>query len=443
MKRTLLRFFSTILALAGCLIISAETDAFATTGPNTGEYCAAYIEACDGTKAGLEFDGISDGMKVYFKDPEDFEGLDYDKKTNTLTMTNFKGDYIIANEMGDDFAIKLVGDNYLNGITVYGYAYGGSVTFTGTGKLYAEKIWLYAEETKTVFDVTDKASVILNCVNYEHTLDDPTFAIIGTFSDKGLKAKASVDMVVDTHSLYLTDTANLFGYEDNYIVAKKGGETYYLVSETDTDYEGYTYVVEYIMFDKEGNTIETFENGEAIDKSDYVFETVDCYDIYSAEQKITFTASGVKAAPKKGDIITADGAKYKVTTEGTADKKGAVAFNAPKEDATKVTIPASIKVDGITFNVTSISASAFSGNKKVTEITIGKNVKTINKKAFYNCSKLKTLKISTTKLTDKTVKTDAFKKVNTACKITVPSGKADAYKKILRAAGLDKSVSVE
>lgn len=62
-------------------------------------------------------------------------GASYDEATNTLTLTNFTGDYLNANLMGNGFKLKLVGDNKLKGIVVWGFMYGGSLTITGDGKL--------------------------------------------------------------------------------------------------------------------------------------------------------------------------------------------------------------------------------------------------------------------------------------------------------------------
>lgn len=65
-------------------------------------------------------------------------GASYDEATNTLTLTNFTGDYLNANLMGNGFKLKLVGDNNLKGIVVWGFMYGGSITVTGDGTLTIE-----------------------------------------------------------------------------------------------------------------------------------------------------------------------------------------------------------------------------------------------------------------------------------------------------------------
>lgn len=80
--------------------------------------------------------------------------------------------------------------------------------------------------------------------------------------------------------------------------------------------------------------------------------------------------------------------------------------------------------------MTQISANAFSGSKKLKSVVIGKNVTTIGKKAFYNCKKLKTVKIRSLKL--KKVGSKAFKGIKKNAKITVPSKNKTKYTKLLQ-----------
>ena len=68
----------------------------------------------------------------------------YDQDTNTLTLTNFTGEVLDVNLMGNSFTIQLVGDNYLDCISIWGAYYGGSVTFTGTGSLTLNRNGAYS-----------------------------------------------------------------------------------------------------------------------------------------------------------------------------------------------------------------------------------------------------------------------------------------------------------
>lgn len=62
-------------------------------------------------------------------------GISYDRDANTLTLDHFTGEIIEANLMGNGFTIRLIGENHVEKILLWGAMYGGSVTFTGDGNL--------------------------------------------------------------------------------------------------------------------------------------------------------------------------------------------------------------------------------------------------------------------------------------------------------------------
>lgn len=47
-----------------------------------------------------------------------------------------------------------------------------------------------------------------------------------------------------------------------------------------------------------------------------------------------------------------------------------------------------VKVDGVSFRVTSIADNAFKNNKKITRVVIGSNIVTIGKNAFAKCTNI-------------------------------------------------------
>ena len=69
------------------------------------------------------------------------KGAAYDLASNTLTLTDFKGNYMLrTNLMGDDFTLCVKGDCSLSAVTVYGGGeiqpkWGGSLRITGDGTL--------------------------------------------------------------------------------------------------------------------------------------------------------------------------------------------------------------------------------------------------------------------------------------------------------------------
>ena len=117
-----------------------------------------------------------------------------------------------------------------------------------------------------------------------------------------------------------------------------------------------------------------------------------------------------KAVPKKvGAILKVKGNKYRVTKSKA--KGSTVEFTGyTNKKKKKVTIPESITVQGVEYDVTSIG-----------------------EKAFSNCKKLTLLEIKTKKLTKKTVAKKTFKSIRKKTVIKVPKSKYKAYKKVLRA----------
>ena len=124
-----------------------------------------------------------------------------------------------------------------------------------------------------------------------------------------------------------------------------------------------------------------------------------------------------------------------------------------------VKIAKTIKANGKTYKVTAIAANALKGNKKVTSVSIGSNVEKIGKKAFANCTKLKTVTVNGNKLktigqrafsgdknlkavnlkkvkTLKTVGKSAFKGVSKKITVRVPKNKKAAYVRIFKKGGI-------
>lgn len=166
-----------------------------------------------------------------------------------------------------------------------------------------------------------------------------------------------------------------------------------------------------------------------------------------------------KAEPKKevkvGTQATVGGLVYKTTS-----KTAAALVKPGKKTLAKVTIPATVKIQGQSFKVTAIQAKAFKKNTKLKTLTIGANVKsigasafegctkiskitipaavtTIGNKAFYNCKKATKLVIKGTAI--KTFGKKSFAKTGIK-KLSAPKKKKAAYKKKLIKAGLKKTV---
>lgn len=232
-----------------------------------------------------------------------------------------------------------------------------------------------------------------------------------------------------------------------------------------------------------GNSSETGDNGKeggAGGSSTEDRKTTESPD-KKADEDSRDTEEGTA---KVGSVVTSGGAKYKVTASNS------VSYKAPtKASATGVVVPASVKINGKVYKVTTVEANAFKGNTKLTKVVIGKNVQTvgknafagctnlttvtfgsnvttigdgafsgckkltkvvipgkvkkIGKKAFYKCTNLKKIIIKTKKLGKKSIGANAFKGINKKAAVSVPKAKKKAYTKYLRKAGLPKNSKIK
>ncbi|MBR1874393.1 MAG: InlB B-repeat-containing protein [Eubacterium sp.] len=107
--------------------------------------------------------------------------------------------------------------------------------------------------------------------------------------------------------------------------------------------------------------------------------------------------------------------------------------------AKSLTIKATVKIAGKTYKITKIAPEAFYGMGTLKKVVIGKNVKTIGKKAFFKCSKLKKITIKSGDVTK--VGKNCFKKIASGATIYIQASKSK-YKtlksKILKTSGCPK-----
>lgn len=168
----------------------------------------------------------------------------------------------------------------------------------------------------------------------------------------------------------------------------------------------------------------------------------------------------------KNNTYTVKGIRYKITKASTNGKGTVTVIGTTKKKSdkkfTKLSIKNTVKIGGVTFNVTAISkkafkgykylksatigdkvktvgAQAFYGCKVLTTVTIGKSVKTIGKSSFEKCTKLKKITFTTKKLTK--VGKKAFKGISKKAVVTIPKKQANSYKSLLKKSNIPAKVS--
>ena len=139
-----------------------------------------------------------------------------------------------------------------------------------------------------------------------------------------------------------------------------------------------------------------------------------------------------------GSIYTAsDSCKYKILSGSTVEYFG------PASISDSTVVPDTITIQGKRYAVVSIADYAFAKNKSLKAVTIGKNIRRIGKKAFYNCKKLKKIVIRTKKLSKYTIGNKAFLGIHPKAVFRVPKNKMRSYKKILKTKGIAKKNKIK
>ena len=142
--------------------------------------------------------------------------------------------------------------------------------------------------------------------------------------------------------------------------------------------------------------------------------------------------------PAVGATTTVKGVKYAVTK--SAAKGGTAEAVKVTGKGKKITIAATVKIDGVTFKVTSIKKNAAKKNKNMTSVVIGKNVTSIGANSFANSKKLANVTFKGTKAVK--VGSKAFKGTSAKMKVVIPKKMSkktlNTLKRNLKKAGISK-----
>lgn len=169
------------------------------------------------------------------------------------------------------------------------------------------------------------------------------------------------------------------------------------------------------------------------DEEDNVYDE-EPEDFEDDDYEDTNSSKKIKKDSKIKDKKT--NAIYKITGSG---KNKTVEYTKPlKKNATNISIPAKVKLQGKTYKITSVGKGAFRGNKKLTLITVGKNIKNIGNKAFYNCKNLRYLQFKTKKLTSGNIGKKAFGSSYASPRVKTDKNKWKQYSQILFSKGMSR-----
>ncbi len=162
------KFFSIVLSILLIFSVMSPVTVFAENGPYPFDPSTGIVDIYQHSSLSIMDTSTLDMKDLYPQtavtgNPEKFAGATYDKSTNTLTLKNVKEKtaVISANEMGDDFKIKLIGYNELSLIESSSESRGASITITGNGELVLNRdretggLFIYAEMTPSFLKIED------------------------------------------------------------------------------------------------------------------------------------------------------------------------------------------------------------------------------------------------------------------------------------------------
>lgn len=143
---------------------------------------------------------------------------------------------------------------------------------------------------------------------------------------------------------------------------------------------------------------------------------------------------------KKNTELKKGTAVYRVTTADPQDPRVRYVSNSNTE-ATSVTIPSTVTINGVTYKVTRIQASAFASNTKLKGVTIGSNVIVIESKAFYKCKNLSKVKIKSKKIT--TIGSKAFYGIKNKALFYAYRSKLKTYQSRIKKSGINTTIRLK
>ena len=222
---------TTVMALSAAVVFTVP-KAEAANGPcDEGDWAYAYIAVGNSETKDNIFS--SQGSNA-------IDGVSYDKVSNTLTLNQYKNadNYIATNMMGDDFKIRLIGENEISSIVAYGDAWGGSVTICGDGSLTVNPkkqedygVRLYAEGTASVLSVENTCNVTIYAGQAGKVL-----YTTGNLTDKVIKDNGTLQETPQYQISHPLDIARIYAKYYAYdpsttnVVYTNGDSSYYTLT---------------------------------------------------------------------------------------------------------------------------------------------------------------------------------------------------------------------
>lgn len=160
------------------------------------------------------------------------------------------------------------------------------------------------------------------------------------------------------------------------------------------------------------------------------------------EEKTPVTEVPETEAPKeelsKGDTFAKGIGEYKVTNARTNTVS---LIGITKETINKLTVPATVKMEGEKYKVTEIAAGAIKDVDTLTTLVLGKNVTKVGKNAFRGSSNLNRITFKNPLM--KSFGKNAFRGISKTAVINVNNSKINKFTSLLKKTGLNKNTTIK
>ncbi len=149
-----------------------------------------------------------------------------------------------------------------------------------------------------------------------------------------------------------------------------------------------------------------------------------------ANLTVDMSDAGPQSAQLSGGLL------YQVLDE----EKKTVVCTGRALDGTSVTVPETVLLNGMEYQVVQIAEGAFADSASLKEITIGANVTAIEPKAFYQCKKLKKVTIYAASL--QKIGADAFANIHKKAKILIIGETVEEFAALLTGTSVPVTATV-
>lgn len=155
--------------------------------------------------------------------------VSYDAERNVLTLHDCEADLLDVNLMGNGFTIELIGNNYVNQVVIWGYHYGGSVRFTGSGSLvindhYAREdggLILKAEDSESCIMVEDDVILEIYGSNGEQYM--PAILVLESDMDPVLYHSPAVEVYAKSSATGSSGEGTMVREDDAFVITAPDG----------------------------------------------------------------------------------------------------------------------------------------------------------------------------------------------------------------------------